>query len=322
MHSTAKPATFKPENDNIEACISYYLQLCLAKGHSNDTVLCKCNGLRLFMRWAAPLGISKLVDITLDVVDLYQQYLHSYRKPNTHQPLARGTQRNRLTVVKVFMHAMYIKGCIGYPALDRVELPSPGYRLPKAVFNEQEIEMMLKQTLVYGDIGLRDRAILETYYATGMRRSELSRLTLDDIDLVGRVLRINQGKGNKDRLAPIAQRACDWIAYYLTDIRPGIAGIHSGRTLFLDNLGYAFKPRKLSELAGKYVRLAGIGKRGACNLYRHATATLMLEHGADLRHVQEMLGHASISTTQVYTHVAIGKLKEVYERTHPAARQS
>ncbi|MDR7123096.1 tyrosine-type recombinase/integrase [Rheinheimera soli] len=310
----------KPDNGDIDDCIRYYLQLCLAKGQSSETVASKQNGLSLFMRWLTPSGDRQLSDITLDMMDRYQLYLHSYRHPVHGRPLSRGTQRNRLTVVKVFMHSMYIKGCMEHPTLERFELPSPGYRLPKAVFSEPEIEAMLKQTLVYGELGVRDRAILETYYATGIRRGELSRLTLDDVDHVGHVLRVEQGKGNKDRFVPIAPRACDWITSYLQSTRPRLAAVHSGRMLFLDSTGYAIKPRRLSALAAKYVRLAGIGKRGACNLYRHTTATLMLEYGADIRHVQEMLGHASISTTQVYTHVAIGKLKDVYAKTHPAAR--
>ncbi|WP_233081093.1 tyrosine-type recombinase/integrase [Rheinheimera soli] len=310
----------KPVGDQIDECISYYLQLCACKGESPETIASKRSRLKLFMLWAGVFDVSRLMHITLDVMDQYQNYLHSYRQPNHGRPLSRGTQRNRLTVVKVFMHTMYIKGCIAASVLDRIELPLIGRVLPKAIFNEKEIEAILSQTLIYGDWGKRDRAIFETYYATGIRRSELARLTLDDIDLTERLLRVNCGKGHKDRFVPIAKRACTWVEHYLEQVRPLLANLHSGRTLFLDNQGKAFRPRKLSELASKYVRLAGIRKQGACNLYRHATATLMLEYGADVRHVQEMLGHASISTTQIYTHVTIVKLREVYEKTHPAAR--
>lgn len=310
----------KPDDDRFWPCVAYYLDLCLAKGQSPETVAAKRSGLKLFYQWYRQCGLDNLNELTLELMDSYQQALHLYRQPHNGQPLTKGTRRNRLTVVKVFMHQMYLKGVTANTVWERLELPSPGKRLPKALFSEAEINRMLAQTLCYGPKGLRDRAVLETYYASGIRRSELAHLALDDVDLNARMLRVNQGKGDKDRLVPIARRTCDWLVRYLNEIRPQLATLNSGQALFLANNGKAFKPRQLSELAAKYVRLAGIRKRGACNLYRHATATLMLEHGADLRHVQEMLGHADISTTQIYTHVSLTKLREVYEKTHPAAK--
>ena len=309
----------KPETEAFWPCVEYYLALCLAKGQSPETVAAKLSGLKLFFRWYGAQGLRGLQELTLDVMDGYQEMLHQYKQPDRQRPLSKGTIRNRLTVVRVFMQSMYLKGMLAENPLARFELPSPGRRLPMAIFSEAEIEKMLAQALVYGHKGIRDRAVLETYYATGIRRSELGRLLVDDLDMAKRMLRVNRGKGDKDRMVPIAKRACEWIMHYLHRIRPGLETIHSGMTLFLTNEGEPFTPRKLSGLAAKYVKLAGIRKPGACNLYRHATATLMLENGADIRHVQEMLGHADISTTQIYTHVTITKLREVYERTHPAA---
>lgn len=130
---------------------------------------------------------------------------------------------------------------------------------------------------------------------------------------------VRHGKGRRERRVPIAPRALGWVRLYLSHVRPQLARIGSGEALFLNNRGSRFQPPRLGERVSKYVKLVGIKKRGACNLFRHSTATLMLDNGADLRHVQEMMGHAEISTTQIYTHVAIGKLKEVYGRTHPAS---
>ncbi|MET1255322.1 tyrosine-type recombinase/integrase [Aliikangiella maris] len=129
---------------------------------------------------------------------------------------------------------------------------------------------------------------------------------------------MNHGKGGHERRVPIAERACQWITVYLEQVRPKLANIESGVTLFLANDGLKYRPQQLTRLASKYVRRAGIKKPGACNLFRHSTATLMHENGADIRYVQEMLGHADISTTQVYTHVTINKLREVYKLCHPA----
>ena len=118
---------------------------------------------------------------------------------------------------------------------------------------------------------------------------------------------------------PISLRGCEWLAFYIGKIRPMFAFIGSGKALFLANNGKRYVPGKLSDMGAQYVKLAGFDRSGACHLYRHNTATTMLDNGADLRHIQEMLGHASILTTQLYTHVSRKKLSEVYEATHPSA---
>lgn len=121
---------------------------------------------------------------------------------------------------------------------------------------------------------------------------------------------------------PIAERACLWIDFYLKEVRPKLATAQSSATLFIDDNGLAFREQQLTRMVSKYVKRAGIKIKGACNLFRHGTGTLMHENGADIRHVQEMLGHADISTTQIYTHVVINKLSEVYLSTHPVAKIS
>lgn len=125
------------------------------------------------------------------------------------------------------------------------------------------------------------------------------------------------GKGKKERLVPISLRGCEWLAFYIGKIRPMLAFIGSGKALFLANNGKRYVPGKLSDMASQYVKLAGFYRSGACHLYRHNTTT-MLNNCADLRHIQEMLGHARILTTQLYTHVSRKKLFEVYEATHPS----
>lgn len=182
----------------------------------------------------------------------------------------------------------------------------------------EEVEAICKQTQLLGLKGSRDRAVLETFYATGIRRMELANRDIRDVSIKEEVVTVRRGKGARDRRVPISRRALAWVEFYLTRVRPKFANMGSGHALFLDNRGRRYKPRQLTELASQYVKLAGIKKPGASNLFRHTTATLMLENGADIRYVQEMLGHADISSTQVYTHVAIGKLKEVYRRTHPS----
>ena len=132
---------------------------------------------------------------------------------------------------------------------------------------------------------------------------------------------IIEGKGLKDRHLPIAQRACDRVRVYLDEVRPKFLTIESEEALFLHHKGYPLKADQVGQMVGKYIRRAGIEKPGACHLFRHAVATSMLNAGADIRYVQELLGHADISTTQVYTHVAINQLEKVYQLTHPAAQE-
>ncbi|WP_255365679.1 tyrosine-type recombinase/integrase [Alishewanella sp. HH-ZS] len=296
------------------------MALCAAKGQSADTVYGKHSRLKQFCRWCAARELQTIDQITLDVMDDFMAYLNSQRKPRDGQPLGVAHKRNILTTVKVFIAAMYRKGLLNRNSLEGIELPSIGRALPKALFSEEEIELILVQPLQFGLRGIRDRAILETLFATGVRRGELIPVKLDDVDFEKQLLRVNHGKGRKERIVPISQRACEWLAVYISKVRPMINYVGSGNTLFLANDGKAFKPGKLSELASRYIRLAGIKRFGACHMFRHATGTMMLDNGADLRHVQEMLGHASITTTQIYTHVSRQKLKEVYIKTHPSAR--
>ena len=188
------------------------------------------------------------------------------------------------------------------------------------VLSSEEIERIFAVPMQRNDlVGIRDRSILELFYASAIRRSELVRLNIEHIDLHDRILTVLEGKGLRDRRIPVARRACRWVRRYLEEVRPQFLSIDSGDALFISDKGLPLNPDQVGQRVGKYVRRAGIDKPGACHLFRHAAATLMLDAGADIRHVQEMLGHADISTTQIYTHVAIKQLAKVYNRTHPAA---
>jgi integrase/recombinase XerD len=208
-----------------------------------------------------------------------------------------------------------------FPAVPRPELA--GLWLEDAGFpvgTQVRLEVV-KRVLAQPDItpptGLRDRAMLETLYSTGIRRQELLNLELYDVDVEGRTLLIRQGKGRKDRLIPIGERALASLGKYLEEVRPSLAREPDDGTLFLSSTRRAFDAGPLSRLVADFVTAAYLGKRGACHLFRHTMARLMLEAGADLRFNQAMLGYASIVSTQVYTYVAIPNLKEVYDRTYP-----
>jgi integrase/recombinase XerD len=160
--------------------------------------------------------------------------------------------------------------------------------------------------------------MMETLYSTGMRRMELANLAMYDLAVERGTVTIRQGKGKKDRVIPIGARALAWIDKYLIEARPELVVPPDEGVLFLNNRGEQLRKDSLTDLIGDYVKSAGIGKEGACHLFRHTMATLMLENGADIRFIQQMLGHSSMEATTVYTQVSIKKLKEIHTETHPA----
>jgi len=186
------------------------------------------------------------------------------------------------------------------------------------VLTAAEAEQIIEQTNIHDALGLRDRAILETLYSTGMRRLELVHLKLWDLDLERATVSIRQGKGHKDRIIPLGDRAAAWVRKYLEESRPQLATEPDDKIVFLSNAGEPFSLDYLTEMVRGYVEAANLGKHGACHLFRHTMATLMLEGGADTRFIQAMLGHADLKTTQLYTHVAIRQLQDIHRATHPA----
>ncbi len=208
-----------------------------------------------------------------------------------------------------------------------IELPKEEKRLPAAFLSLEEVERLINQADVTTKIGIRDRAILEVLYSTAMRRSEVMRLEQFDLDRTRRLIVIRQGKGKKDRVVPIGVRALDWLEKYLREGRQWLADGHGSKLrlkrtetprIFLNNAGRPFHLGPLSAMVRTYLVAAGIDKPGACHILRHTAATLMLENGADLRSLQTLLGHESLNTTQIYTHITIERLRQVHDQTHPA----
>lgn len=217
---------------------------------------------------------------------------------------------------------------IEYNPASELELPKRGRHLPKVIYSHSEAERVINLPHIDSAPGVRDRAILELFYSTGLRRQELVDLSLNDIDYERGAVFVHEGKGMKDRLVPIGDRALRWLKKYVKECRdhlvlPGqdpLADGLGGGTLFLNRFGAPYSANGMTNLVSRYAKRADLagGKAGSCHTFRHTMATLMLENGADLRHVQEMLGHEDISTTQIYTKVSIRKLKEVHQKTHPA----
>ena len=183
-----------------------------------------------------------------------------------------------------------------------------------------EVEDVLAQPTLDSPDGLRDRAILEVFYSTGIRAAELAGLRIFDLDPARGTLTVNAGKGGRHRVVPIAERAVAWCEKWLLDGRPQLAvPPDDDPRLFVNVRGGPLSSKTLTAIARKHLDAAAITKPGSCHLFRHTAATLMLEGGADIRFIQAMLGHAELTTTQLYAHVAIGPLKAVHEACHPGA---
>ncbi|NVJ65345.1 MAG: tyrosine-type recombinase/integrase [Gammaproteobacteria bacterium] len=301
------------------ACLKFYLEDCLACGESSRTVEGKESNLNNFLKFCFAEDVEHIKDVDKHLAEKYRRYLNSYRQPFNEQPLSKGTIRNKLTAVKTFCERLYYHEITPNNILEKFRLPKRGKRLPTGYFTLEELSKMYYQASLCGWKGIRDIAVLETYFGSAIRCMELANLDIQDVDFKSNLLTVRQGKGDKDRRVPITDRTCYQIERYLIHVRPKLAHANSGKALFLPNDGKRYRKHQLTYLVNKYKRKIGINRRGACNLLRHATATLMHEHGADIRDLQEMLGHADISTTQVYTHVSPNKLKEVYFKTHPYA---
>jgi len=290
-----------------------------AAHYSASTVRARRRNLRHFAAWGAERGLTHPGELTLPILERYRHTLFHTRKANG-QPLGFGDQVQKLLAVKQFLRwatRMHVVGCDVGAAL---ELPRRPQHLPRAVLSVSEVEQVLAAPDVRDPIGLRDRAILETFYSTGIRRMELITLKLPDVDAERGVVCVREGKGKKDRVVPIGERALDWIERYRDEVRPRHVVEPDPGNVFLTRRGKPLRSNRLTELVHRYVSAAGLAKTGSCHLFRHTMATLMLENGADVRYLQALLGHAQLSTTELYTRVSIAQLKAVHQRTHPAHR--
>jgi len=286
------------------------------KNYSPETIEHREVALRTFIAWAADRGLIRPHEITKPILERYQRHLFLRRKKDG-EPLSARSQVAFTTPIRAYFKWLARANHILYNPASELEMPRQERRLPKHILTIAEVEAVLAVPDLKTPIGIRDRAILETLYSTGMRRMELIHLKLFDIDGERGTVMIRQGKGRKDRMIPIGARALAWIAKYRDDVRPELAIGADDGTLFLTTLGDTFAPNRLTQLVRDYVDAAGTGKRGACHLFRHTMATLMLEGGADIRFIQAMLGHAELSTTQIYTQVSIRTLKQIHAATHP-----
>lgn len=289
------------------------------RSYSPRTVEARKWALRTFLRWAEDRDLRRPEQITKPILESYQRWLFHYRKVNS-KPLGVTTQRGRLGAIQNFFTWLCRDNRLSAnPAAD-LDLPrKPQKTLPRSLSME-EVHAILNRPDVSDLLGIRDRAILELFYASGIRRAECVRADVDDLDCARGLFTVRKGKGQKDRVVPVGERALYWLDKYLEKTRPLLDTPRSDRALFLSGYGERLSVGYLGNWVRRVIDAVGIRREGSCHLLRHSCATHMLENGADIRFIQQMLGHARLDTTQIYTDVSIVQLREVHARTHPHAR--
>jgi integrase/recombinase XerD len=305
--------------DGIGTWLLRFLEWMMITQYAKPTVECRHRDLWHFKRWCGDRSLTSPKEITKPILERYQRHLYHIRT-DSDKALSYERQSSLLGAVKSFFKWMAQQNHLLFNPASEIVLPRiPKRRLVDRLLKAGEVERILLQPNVQDPIGLRDRTMLEVFYSTGIRRRECAELQLYDVDKERGTLFVRQGKGKKDRVVPVGERALYWVDQYTQTARPQLCVDPSEQHLFLTYQGVGIVPDGISHLVRDYFRRAGIQKQGGAHMLRHTMATQMLENGADIRYIQEILGHALLDTTQRYTHVSIQKLKEIHTATHPGA---
>lgn len=301
----------RPDETAWPALVNEYLvYIKVEKGLSPRTVEAYSRDLRRWSDFISRCGKSTPQEVEREEITLFLEEMRG--RGLSPRSLARTT-----ATLRSFQRFLVEEGIYG--SLPATDLPSPRHAhiLPR-VLSQEEVERLLEQPIPEDPPGLRDKAILESLYGTGIRISELTGLDLEDMDLGERELRV-LGKGARERVVPIGDAAAAALREYVGLGRPKLARDSSQRALFLNQRGGRLTRQGAWELVKKYAGRVGLREKITPHTLRHSYATHLLENGADLRYIQELLGHASISTTQIYTHVSKARVRESYLKAHPHA---
>ena len=287
---------------------SYLHYITLEKNLSENTVLSYKLNLNRYLDYLESKRIK-------DADEIKEETITEFLRTLSELLLSANSISQNISAIKGFHKFLFGDGLVKNDPTQNLTKPKIRKSLPE-VLTQDEVDLILKQPDTSGRLGLRDRAILETMYATGMRVSEALTVKQSDINFSDGFVRVF-GKGSKERLIPIGRSAISWIKKYQSDVRVNLAKENSKEVLFLNARGKPMSRMAIWDIVNKYTRMARIDKSVHPHTFRHSFATHLLERGADLRAVQEMLGHSDISTTEIYTHIDREYLKEVHRTFHP-----
>jgi integrase/recombinase XerD len=294
-----------------QAIDSFIRFLAVERGLSENYQLSTQRSLSEFAHWCvAKKRIDNPRAMTLPLIS---EYLADRKRSG----LSASSIKLIVVALKIFFRFLSAKGMVEHDPVEALALPRIERYLPETL-NELQVEQFLEKIDIKAPHGLRDRAMIELLYASGLRISELANSRLENFNFEDRIVRVT-GKGNKTRLVPVGRKACEALAAYLSTERPKLVKRRTSSEIFLSARGTKLTTARIWQIVKKHARHAGLEKNIYPHLLRHSFATHLLGNGADLRIIQEMLGHADISTTQVYTHVDQQRLKAVHRRFHPRA---
>jgi len=298
-----------PDNtDFLQYSDHYRTFLLMEKGLSDQTIAAYCTDLAKFGRYLEKKKISGVADIDTGVILAYLIHLRS-------QKLSAASRSRHLVTLRGFFRFLTRENIIATNPARRIDLPKIGLKLPD-VLSVADVEALINAPDRNKPEGQRDAAMLELLYGAGLRVSELVHMEMTGLNLEAGFVRVI-GKGGKERIVPIGQMALGAIQAYVSDSRPVLLKNRSSRYLFVTRRGSAMTRQSFWSIVGRYGRRARLRKRITPHSLRHSFATHLLEGGADLRAVQMMLGHADISTTQIYTHIAHRQLVAAHKKYHP-----
>lgn len=301
---------------DVELWVQRYGDELKILNYSGRTLQSYTSETRRFLRFAIEQGLTQISGLTRQHLYAYRNLLSS-RLGRRGRKLKASTQAHLLSAILGFVRTLVRLDYLLVDISQGVELPRRNASIPRVILSEGETLCLLEAPIVSRLAGLRDRALLEVLYATGLRNSEVCQLDLDDLDWAEELVLVRNGKGGRDRKVPMGKEAWIWIEEYLTRCRPQWLGDAAEHALFLGRFGKRLVKDDLTLIVARWAKRAGLEKRVTPHCLRHTCATHMLRRGASLRHLQVMLGHQSVNTTQVYTRVELSDLRKVLKRCHP-----
>ncbi len=300
----------------IKKLIPVYLNHLKIQGRSPYTIRSARYNLRHFVRFLEAENTASIDDLNEDIIAEYRQELY-FCLTARGKPLTLRTQSQMLGVVKGFTRFLKESDYLIRDPADGMRLPRKPRRLPRVILTSNEIKKLLQSIDTRTNRGYRNRIILEILYDTAIRRAEVANIKLHDLDLASGYIRIS-GKGDKDRVVPLSKRVCELVQNYILMVRHTFVNGNDPGWLILNRWGGKMDPNGIWAVVKRCVGLSGIKKNITTHTFRHTCATHMLKAGAPARHLQEMLGHESLESTQIYTHVTINDLKEIHAKYHPS----
>lgn len=300
----------------LESYREAFMKAMRARRYAPATIQGRGESLSFFFRFLVGRGVDDAREVTCQIVRDYQASLHERK-------LATRTVLSRLGALRAFFAHLEATDAILLNPCEGIKLPKIGRPLPRRILSHREARAVLDTPNTQCKVGIRDKAMLELFYSTGIRVGEMTRLSIHDVDPLRGLVRINQGKGARDRVVPMGRKASDYVREYIKEVRFVWSRERSEeRALWLGNKTphLPLQSCSIEGMVARHGENAGLLRRLSPHVWRHTCATHMVAAGANIAHVQKLLGHRSLQSTQIYTRVSIPEIKKTFKRSHPRER--